>query len=117
MLVILFLISNKSIRNFSIKKNSWLKKPLKMFGNINDINAYKSFQKVRVILFILILVVPFSYFLLYIDLFVTKLIFNIQNISMLRHLFDFSWWRIAYFLLSNMSCSQSLDQFTTIWER
>jgi hypothetical protein len=70
-----------------------------MFQNINNITAYKYFQKTKVVLFILILVVPFSYFLLYIDLFVTKLIFNIQYISMLRHLFEFSWWRIVIFSL------------------
>ena len=68
-----------------------------MLENINKINAYKSLQKLKVILFILVLVVPFSYFLLFIDWYLIKLIFNTESEISLRHLFEFSWWRIAIF--------------------
>jgi len=50
-----------------------------MFKNINNINAYKSFQKLRVIFFILLLILPFSYFLgssqlcVLLDIFVRKI--------------------------------------------
>ena len=65
---------------------------------MNDDNAYKNYQKTKVILKILILVLPFTYFLLYIDLALTHLIFNINNLSLIRHLFEFSWWKISIFL-------------------
>ena len=68
-----------------------------MLENINKINAYKSLQKLKVILFILVLVVPFSYFLLFIDWYLIKLLFNTESEISLRHLFEFSWWRIAIF--------------------
>lgn len=65
---------------------------------MNDIEAYKNYQRIKVILSILILVIPFTYFLLYIDLAFTYLILNINTLSLIRYLFGFSWWRISIFL-------------------
>jgi len=66
-----------------------------MLENFNDIKAYKSFQKLRVIIFILLLILPFSYCLLYFDYTIIRLLFNNDTEQSLRHLFEFSWWRIA----------------------
>jgi len=68
-----------------------------MFGNNSNIRAYKNYQKTKVILFILCLILPFTYMLLYVDLVLSHLIFNINNISKLRYLFEFSIWRITIF--------------------
>jgi len=65
---------------------------------MNNINAYKDYQKTKVIISILILILPFTYFLLYIDLRLIYLIFSINHISLIRNLFGFSWWRISIFL-------------------
>jgi len=65
---------------------------------MNDINVYKNYQKTKVIFKILILVLPFTYFLLYIDIALTHLIFNINNLPSIRNLFGFSCWKISIFL-------------------
>jgi len=68
-----------------------------MLENINDIKAYKSIQKLRVIFFILLLILPFSYLLLYLDYNIIRFLFSNDPEESLRHLFEFSWWRIAIF--------------------
>lgn len=68
-----------------------------MLRNFNNITAYKSFQKLRVIFFILLLILPFSYLLLYVDYAIISLIFSIEPEESLRHLFDYSWWKIGIF--------------------
>jgi ABC-type Fe3+ transport system permease subunit len=68
-----------------------------MLENINKINVYRSCQKLKVILFLIVLVVPFTYFLLFIDWFLIKLIFSTDPEESLRHLFDYSVWRITIF--------------------
>lgn len=65
---------------------------------MNNIKAYKNYQKTKVILKILILILPFTYFLLYIDLALTYLILSIHNLFLIRLLFKLSWWRITIFL-------------------
>ena len=74
-----------------------------MFRNINDIKAFRLYQKTKVILFILILIVPFSFFLLYFDALFTFLLLNSQDLSILNHLFEFSWWRIMIFIFIQYS--------------
>lgn len=68
-----------------------------MLRNIMNIKAYKSMQKLRVIFFILLLILPFSYFLLYFDYTITRILFSNDPEESLRHLFQFSWWRIGIF--------------------
>ena len=68
-----------------------------MFENFNDIKAYKSMQRLRVIFFILLLILPFSYLLLYLDDSIIRFLFSNDTEESLRHLFQFSWWRIAIF--------------------
>ena len=66
-----------------------------MFKNIN---VYKSLQKLRVIFFILLLILPFSYLLLYFDHTITRILFSNDTAESLRHLFDYSLWRVAIFI-------------------
>ena len=66
-----------------------------MFKNIN---VYKSLQKLRVIFFILLLILPFSYLLLYFDHTITRILFSIDPEESLRHILDYSWWRVAIFI-------------------
>jgi hypothetical protein len=68
-----------------------------MFRNHSDINAYKNYQKTKIILFILLLILPFTFLVLYFDNLLTCLIFNIKHIEMLRYFLDFSLWRIFIF--------------------
>lgn len=69
-----------------------------MFENFNDIKAYKSFQKLRVIIFILLLILPFSYLLLYFDYTIIRFLFSNDPEESLRHLFEYSWWKIGIFI-------------------
>lgn len=68
-----------------------------MLENFNDIKAYKSAMKLKVIFFILLLILPFSYLLLYFDYTIIRILFSNDPEESLRHLFEFSWWRIAIF--------------------
>ena len=68
-----------------------------MFGNPSNINVYKSFQKLRVMIFILLLIVPFTFLLLYFDTFISCRLFSIDNVFSLRNIFDYSWWKIGIF--------------------
>lgn len=70
-----------------------------MFGNPSNINAYKSFQKLRVIIFILLLIVPFTFLLLYFDNLIVTRLFSVDNAFSLRNIFDYSWWKIAIIIL------------------
>lgn len=68
-----------------------------MLENFNEIKAYKSMQRLRVIFFILILIFPFSYLLLYLDNTIIRFLFSNDTAESLRHLFQFSWWKIGIF--------------------
>jgi len=70
-----------------------------MFGNHSNINAYKSFQKLRVMVFILLSIVPFTFLLLYFDHLISCRLFNIDNAFSLRNIFDYSLWRITVFIV------------------
>jgi len=92
--------NHANIERISEKKKLKPKKIENMFGNpSNHINAYKSFQKLRVMIFILLLIVPFTFLLLYFDNFISCSLFNIGSTFSLRNLFDYSWWRIAIFIV------------------
>jgi hypothetical protein len=80
-----------------------------MLENFNDIKAYKSIQKIRVIFFILLLILPFSYLLLYFDYTIIRILLNNDTEESLRHLFEFSWWRIAIFSFLQYAV------FTVLW--
>lgn len=68
-----------------------------MLENFNDIKAYKALMRLKVIFFILLLILPFSYFLLYLDHTIIRIILSNDTEESLRHLFEYSWWRIAIF--------------------
>ena len=68
-----------------------------MFENFNDIKAYKALMRLKVIFFILLLILPFSYLLLYFDYTIIRLLLSNDTEESLRHLFQFSWWKIGIF--------------------
>lgn len=68
-----------------------------MLENFNDIKAYKALMRLKVIFFILLLILPFSYFLLYVDYTIIRILLSNDTEESLRHLFEYSWWRIAIF--------------------
>ena len=89
--------SHYKVYTFFLRKKIKLQIKSIMYRDPNEIKAFKMYQKTKVILFILVLVLPFSFFLLYFDAVVTFLIFNIRDLTMLRFLFEFAWYKILIF--------------------